>query len=305
MHKIPVLATASRAYGFLIGDLPTIIRLSWAAMVAAAAVQYLYGLPIMEAAALDRKPDLSRAAELYPLNFLIGLVGFLAGIIVTVALLRVVIFGDRKPGLPLYLWFGAAESRLVLVTILLGIAFVAAAIGAALVIALLAALSTAIPIMGVVLFVAMIALVFVCVWAALRLSLIGAVVVAENSLGVERSWAIMKGNALRMFAVLLLTVAPYLILTSIAYNLAMGADAPVFPQIAVAPGSSYEVISAAVGAAMEVWQRQFAAAMVKHWEAVSIVGLLSTLLGAALQAGAVGSAYRAIVGEGQGADGPH
>jgi hypothetical protein len=144
MHKIPVFATVSRAYGFLLGEIGTILRLVWAPLLGAAAVSYVYGPQVMDAA-VRAQSNPSAAVEALPMQLLLGAVSFVAVIMATVALLRVVIFGDRKPGLFVYLWFGAAEFRLIVAYLLLVIAIIAGAIAVGLVFGLLAVLASAMP----------------------------------------------------------------------------------------------------------------------------------------------------------------
>jgi hypothetical protein len=155
MNKIPVLGTVSRAYGFLIGDFMTILRLVWAPLLGAALLQYYYGGQIMEAAMqTTQSSDPTRMMEQMPAQFLMGLVQFLAGVIALVVLLRVVISGDRKPGLFVYLWFGSAELRIVVVTILLLIAAIAGFIGVGLVLGILGAIAAQVPVLSVLVAIA-------------------------------------------------------------------------------------------------------------------------------------------------------
>jgi len=301
MGKVPVLGTVSRAYGFLLGEFATILRLAWAPLLIGAAFSYFYGGQAIDATiAADANADPARALEFAPIQLLIGIVGFVTGIMASVALLRVVIFGDRKPGLFVYLWLGGTELRLILVTILLFIAIVAGGVALTLVLAVLAALTVALPVMGIVLLIASFALFFIVIWAALRLTLISPVVVAENNLGVERSWAITRGNALRILAVLLLTFVPYLLVASLLFFAVMGNDMPAFPALpAVGPkdAAGSKEAAEAFAKTVELWQFGVMKAMRAHWVEFSVLGFAGNLITAALSAGALGSAYTAIVGE--------
>lgn len=303
MGKIPVLGTVSRAYGFLLGEIGTIVRLAWAPLLAGTALSYLYGGEILDATVAARNEPLQALAQA-PAQFLVGIVGFVTGIIAMVALLRVMVFGDRKPGLFVYLWLGAAELRLILVTLLLVVAFIAAMIGVGLVFGLLGALAAGVPVLSVLLLLGTGALIFAAVWVPLRLSLIPPVVVAENSLGVERSWELTKGNALRLLFVVLLTFVPYVIISWLAFTAILGGDFPAFPAL---PGfadaevaKSETAMKAAAEAfqkAMEDWQIDFAKAMRAHWAAVCALGFIGNLVSTALWAGVTGGAYTAVAGE--------
>jgi hypothetical protein len=306
MSKIPILGTVSRAYGFLLGEIGTIVRLTWAPLLLGAGLSYLYGGEVLDAA-IAAGNDPSQALAQAPAQFVIGIVAFVTGVIATVALLRVMVFGDRKPGLFVYLWLGGAELRLILVTALLVVAFIAALIGAGLVFALLAALTAAMPVFSVVLMLGLGALIVAAIWVPLRLSLIAPVVVAENSLGVERSWELTKGNALRLLAVLLLTFVPYALVSWLAFTAILGADFPAFPALPDVAGAEPAKSEAAMKAAaeafqkvMEQWQNDFAKAMRAHWPEVSVLAFVGNLVSTALWAGVTGSAYAAVAGERRG-----
>ncbi len=304
MNKIPVLGTVSRAYGFLIGDFATIIRLAWAPLLGAAALQYYYGGEVLDAAMRTmQSDDPTRMMEHMPTQFLLGAVAFIAGIIALVALLHVVISGDRKPGLFVYLWFGSAEIRLIMVTILLIVAVFAGFIGLAIVFALFGALATQVPVLGVVVALAGIVLFFVALWAVLRLSLIAPVIVAESGLGVERSWQLMRGNALRMFFILLLTFVPLTIVSGIVFFAVFGGDLPALPDFVrlMKPAGSDAQSAAAVQQglreAMMHWQAGFIDAYRKHWFAANAFGFAYSIVSTALSAGVMGSSYVSATGK--------
>lgn len=303
MAKIPVFGTVSRAYGFLLGEFGTIVRLSWAPLLIAGAVSYYYGGQVFDAS-LQAEKNPQAMLELMPLNLLIGLVSFVTGVMVTVALLRIVLYGDRKPGLFVYLWLGMAELRLMLVYVLLVIAFFAAAIGVGLVIALLGAIAAAVPVFSVVLGIGMIALFFAIIWVVLKLSLVAPAIVAERSLGVERSWELMRGNALRMFFILIFTFIPVVIVSVIAVALALGPDFPPFPALpsftdgdAAKSAEAIEAATTAFREAMEKWQLDFYGAMRKHWLEITVAGAVGNLIQTALLVGVQGNAYIAVAGE--------
>lgn len=294
MSKIPVVETVSRTYGFLLGDIGTIVRLTWAPLLIGSGLSYIYGPQIMDAA-LQSQNDPSAALAQAPAQFLMGMVSFVTGIMATVALLRVVIFGDRKPGLFVYLWFGAAEMRLIIVSILLFVAVIAGGIALALVMALLGGVATAVPAASGVVVLAALALVPVLIWAALRLTLISPVVVAENNLGVERSWQLMSGNVLRMFLVLLLTFLPFVIVMVLVTLAVIGGDMPPFPAFP-ATGTGTEPTAQTTEAfrkAMETWQLGLTKATRAHFPELTILGFFGNMIQTALAAGAFGNAYNA------------
>ncbi|MDZ4866342.1 MAG: hypothetical protein SGI91_03380 [Alphaproteobacteria bacterium] len=300
MTKLPVMATVSLAYGFLLGEIGTILRLVWAPLLVGALLSYLFGGPVDPSTA---PKDAAAALQQQGPQFLIGMVSFVTGIMATVALLRVVVFGDRQPGLYVYLWLGGAELRLIAVTFLLIIAFIAAIIGASLLFAVVAVIVAAVPVLSIVLLAAMGALIFVSVWVPVRLSLVSAVVVAESNLGVERSWALSKGNAWRLFLVILSIYLPYLIAMWIAITVVLGADFPAFPAFpSIAPDAAkseaaMKVAAEAFQTSWVEWEVAFLAALRAHWTGVAVLGFIGNVVTTALWTGAMGTAYRMLAGD--------
>ncbi|MBL9095332.1 MAG: hypothetical protein JNK07_00275, partial [Alphaproteobacteria bacterium] len=84
MSKLPVIGTVSRAYGFLIGEIATIVRLVWAPVLAGAGLAYLYVPTVLESQIAGQSTGIA------PGQILVGVVGFVTGIMATVALLQVV-----------------------------------------------------------------------------------------------------------------------------------------------------------------------------------------------------------------------
>ena len=148
---------------------------------------------------------------------------------------------------------------------------------------MLAALAAAIPALAVVLVIGVFALMGAFVWALLRLSLVSAVVVAENNLGVERSWELTKGNALRMLGVLLVTWLPYMVVASLV---ALRADRQRSSGVACVPVGRgrrrREGCKEAFAKAMKHWQIGLMKAMRAHWVEFSVVGFIGNLISTAL-----------------------
>jgi hypothetical protein len=128
----------------------------------------------------------------------------------------------------------------------------------------------------------------------LRLMLISPVVVAESGLGVERSWALMKGNALRLFLILLLTFVPLAIVAGLVFVAALGSDFPSFPDIVsmAKPGAQAEI-----QVAINQWQAQLMQAYSKHWFELNVFGFIYNVVSTALLAGVTGTAYVAASGK--------
>jgi hypothetical protein len=295
MTTVPVNATISRAYGFLLGEIGTIVRLTWAPLLLGAGLSYLYGAPAINGAG---------AIEPNPVIFLISIVLFVTGIMAMTALLRVVVFGDRMPGLYVYLKLGGAELRLILVSILLLIGFIAAMFGATLALALVGAIAAAVPLVGAVLLLAaVVGLVGALVWAMVRLSLTWPVIVAENSLGVERSLALTKGNVLSLLLILLATYGVCTVVTWAVFAMILGSDYPALPPMPSVSESeakspeAIKLIAETFQRALEKWQIDLTRALSTHWFAVSLLTLISNFVATVLWAGATGSAYVTLTGD--------
>lgn len=295
MNKLPVFSTISRTFGFLLGDIATIVRIAWLPLLIVSGLSFYVGADAIDAM-IAAKENPTRAMEMAQINFLIGVAGFLANIIVMVALLRVVMFGDRKPGLPAYIWFGMTETRLIIAYLLLIVAVIAGAIGVSLGFAIFAAIVAAVPGLEAVIGLAAAAIAIAAVWALIKLSIIPAVIVAEKGLGVERSWALMRGNSFRMFVVLLCTFIPLALLSVVVSVAILGNDFPAFPDFKALMANG-DASAKAVSEAAEKWQMDIMKGVRAHWVEFVAMNYLSSIISAAVTAGIAGNAYLALAGE--------
>jgi hypothetical protein len=289
MSKLPVLSTVSRTYGFVIGDIVTILQVAWLPMLLTAGVNYYYGEQLNPA--VVQKGGAEAAVRAAALGFGIGLVSLLASIMVTVGLLRVVMYGQR-PSAPFHLWFGLTELRTLFVYVLLTVAVIAAILAGSLVLGIAAAAAGSAG--GAIVAILVVVLVLVLIWAMLRLTILPAVIVAENTLGVERAWALSRGNALRLFFVFLLTYAPYVILMLMALGAVMGSSMPDLSSLQIPQngGANEQAFQSGITA----WQLAFTAAMYENWLGYTVLNFVSTIISAALYAGIAGNAYHALTG---------
>lgn len=276
----------------MIGDIATILQVAWLPMLAVAALNfYVGGASMDEAIAAKGEPGMSQMAGI---SYLVGFLGLLANVLILVALLRVVMYGQRPGGAPFYFWFGATEARLVLTYILLTIAAIAAVVGAGILFGLIAAASAGAGAAGSVVGLLTLVFVFVLFWVFLKLMIIPAVVVAEHNLGVERAWELMRGNALRMFAVLLMVYLPIGAAALAIVSVILGADFPPLPDFQSLGASGN---SEAVAGAMKTWQLEFLKAIRLNWVEFSVLNYISSIVSAALLAGIAGNSYMALAGD--------
>ena len=212
MHKLPVMATVGRAYAFLRDELGTIIRVSWLLFLVTAIVQYVATLRAVEA--FRSSADLDSAMRAMQessgtgvSDILVFLIGIVATAIVAVALHRVILFGERRPGSYAHVAFGKVELLFVALSIL---GFVAAivlmAVGALALIPLASSIGSG----GVALIICgFIAVVF---FVLVRISPVAPLAVVTRRIRFRESWRLTKGNFWRLFAVWILVILPITIL---------------------------------------------------------------------------------------------
>lgn len=285
--KIPILGTVGSAYGFLFGHFMTVVRLSWVWLLAAAVLQYMW-TPGIEAAMAEftksQNPD--TLSPVLGQIFAMSAVSLLGTLIVFVALLRVVISGDSRPGVPLHLFSGMPDLRLIAAVFLLFVAFAAAAIAFAFVMGFATILTGP---AGAGIMVLLLAAVMI--YVGLGLSLVAPVASVEPNLGVERSWELMKGNRLRLFVASILTFLPFGLVIGVIFA------AVVLPQVGPMPqfpqGLEPEAAGKAFQKAFEEYTNKIDAVL-KQDVGLYVGGLtLLNLLSLGLQAGLYGHAYRA------------
>jgi hypothetical protein len=126
MHKLPVFATAGRAYAFLVRKFGTILRLSWFVIVLVLIVQYLAARALYAAMrpAIEARDVVAFAnlASMSPWQIINALAMMLGTAIVAVALHRVILFGDHRPGSYLHFALGKVELLFVLLSIIFYVA---------------------------------------------------------------------------------------------------------------------------------------------------------------------------------------
>ena len=294
MKKLPVLTILSRTFGFLLGDLPTILRLSWLPLAIAAGVSFYLGGQAIDAI-VAAKGDPSAGASAPQADLLAGTVSFVTNAIVVVALLRVVLYGDRKPGWPAWISLGVTEGRFMLVYVLLVIAAIAGVIGTALIFSLFAAIAAQMPGMALLIDMVAFGLLGGVIWVMVKLYLVPAVVVAENTLGVERAWALMRGNAFRMFVILLVAYLPLAIIGVMLSLAILGADMPPAPDFSLLASGKLKPDEAQK--MIEAWQTGLLAAARMHWTEFAILNYVGAIIGASLVAGITGNAYLELAGD--------
>ena len=217
MRKLPLLAVAGYAYKFLIEDTATILRLSWLPLLLVTIVQYFTMRAFyralrtaLETGSVASLSDTSAIWSIWgsamPAWQLPGAVAVVIGTsIVAVALHRVILMGDRRPGLLVHFAFGKVEMLFVFLPII-GMAI--AISGSMLLIGMIEALlGDKNPALN---------LVFILVWCALifcvvRLAMIFPVTVIESRYDFRQAWALTRGNFWRLVGLGIVVFVPSLI----------------------------------------------------------------------------------------------
>jgi hypothetical protein len=197
----------------------------------------------------------SRAAQI--LTFVAA---FLVSLMANGALFRLA-FADQHPGDPEFkpgpqgLQFAGTEARLLGAVLLVGL-FVALAVLFLLLIVVIFAIAAVVTVHGEVdpttaikqpdvqALLSLLLLVFVAVmlWAAVRIGLYPAATVAEKKVQVFSTWRLTAGNGWRIFAAMLITVSPALIMQGLV-NAASGTPTLL---------AGFAILSAAVNAFIEL-----------------------------------------------------
>ena len=126
MNKLPIFSVLGRAIGFVAGNLLTIVRLSWFPLLLLFAASYFVEKYLMEnisgLVSIGTPQDKVGALGDQAFNVLYITWGFLLiqlviTAMVAVALHRIILFGERKPGTLILFSFGKVETLYVLMFI--------------------------------------------------------------------------------------------------------------------------------------------------------------------------------------------
>lgn len=288
MLTIPILRLVGAAYGFAFGHWFTILRLSWFWLLLPIMVWLMLGRGVAQAIrAYNASGNPDELSSAVPSMLLIYGLQFAAMPAIVVALTRVVVTGDRRPGVPLHLWTGRPELR-VLAALLLtsALLFVVSSIGNA----AMTAFGGPGAVGGVLLPVTAILTILAIMWLATRLSLAPAIASIEPVIGLERSWRMTQGQSARLFLAALLTFLPLLLAASMIMGL--------FVLPAVGPMPVFDPNDAAASSlAQREWMVRVLNVQFANPLSTGLSQGLFNLLLYGLYAGLFGSVYRLLAGE--------
>jgi hypothetical protein len=296
--KIPFERTIAGAYRFAFSNILSVIGVGWFPFllygVLAAGLVYLLW-PVVEGLWIADQKTIDQAKLLTSAPQLAGAVVLLIGALVltqamvTVGLLRKAL--GMHPG-PVFVYFslGGQVWRLIgsyLLMMLLiwgGALLVGAAVAAIAVLLGKVAEPAQAPVTGILIFCALLAYIY----SIIRLSFfIPAVVVAENHIGLRRSWHLGGGNFWRIVGIMLIVSLPI--------QLAAQTITSTMLQLAMTPGLTIQQ-----GPMTDVESHKFFADLIAAARRIGpyvvLVQLLYLVLLSGLNAGAVANAYKAITG---------
>jgi hypothetical protein len=300
MHKIPVGETISGAYGFAFAGFLSVLGTVWLPYVAflafSAGVVYLIA-PDLPGHLLHADFDATTFYSIWRVAGLIWLASLVVRAMVTVGLQERAL--GQKEG-PTFVFFSLG-TRVWLMIAAVFLAILSIVFILILTVGVTAALGFAavkfVPGYGKVIAV-ILGIVASCwfIYACVRLTFfLPAVVVAEERIGLGRSWELGGGNFWRIIAVLFVVFVPVAIGLAIVRNAVMGPFMPMtFSQHLFHPGMNPGEMADAYKAIVKAFLMQTRAI----WPFFVAYGLIQELIYLGLGNGASGKAYLAVSGKG-------
>ncbi|HTW33787.1 MAG TPA: hypothetical protein VMD53_04145 [Rhizomicrobium sp.] len=241
MNKLPVGETISGAYGFAFADFLSVLGVAWLPHViyVLLIVGIVYGLaPELPGQVMRGEFDISMLYTLRRIGGLIWLVGLVIQSMVTVGLQKKAL--GEMPG-PTFFYFslGAPVWRMIGATFLAILAYifiVVLTVGVTVALALAATKFVAHFGAAIAVILGIVAS-FWLIYTAVRLFFfLPAVVVAEEQIGLVRSWELGGGNFWRIFAVVFVVFVPVAIGFGIIENALIGPFLPADLMTHLHPG---------------------------------------------------------------------
>jgi hypothetical protein len=299
MAKIPVGATIAQAYRFAFGDFLKILGVMWPAMLLMWLPSLLMRQQMTALSAQMAARDYSSLRELWPLLLLFYLVAFVLIIVQVIGIAKLALGRHKGPvwfyfelGKPVWRLIGSA--LLLFVVMILG--WIAAMLGGLFIAFLMGALSKAVGntafgiVTAILTFLAVVTLWCGFFYSFVRLTFLLVPVVAseEEGFALARGWTLGLRNFWRMFAILLATLGPFVILE---FALIFGF---VFKGIAFPPLHATAAQRAAYHAAVNVRTQEMMNAMYHYWYLTFQLIIVFVVLFYGLCTGAQCFAYRSL-----------
>ncbi|HRE61636.1 MAG TPA: hypothetical protein PL096_11055 [Micropepsaceae bacterium] len=126
-HSLPIFGTIKRTFFFVVQDFGPIVRLTWFPLLLAAAVQSWAGqfqlTRQLEGLAQNKSPLALFTGQEIGMIAAAGILASFFTAVAVVALLRIVLYGDRKPSAYIHFAVGRAEFFVFLFPVLLALVF--------------------------------------------------------------------------------------------------------------------------------------------------------------------------------------
>lgn len=295
MEKIPVFKTLEDAYGFAFGKFFSLLGICWLPFLLIGIPFYFYFRQIFELfptiMALDDPTLLLTVLPYLPLLIL----GSFFGMCVILVGMTQLALGQLRPPVFVYFSLGYPVWRLLFAVIcvyllLLGLVLCLVLVGALVGAGVAAGVSELLGV-AIAVILSMVFAVFTLYFGIRLTFFIVPVTVAEGKNVIGRSWALSKGNVVRIIAVLAGVFLPIMVLQMITQGAAFGA---MFSTMGPMPMPS-ENMSPEEGLAF--FYAMMESMSVFFMVLIPVMILLSVLLYGAI-AGAAAFAYRAVAAEG-------
>jgi hypothetical protein len=301
MAKIPLESTIGATYRFVFTNILSVFGVVWFPILIIAA---LYGAavysvwPDLMSLTFDPHADPHKAVAQFvaiwlrvaPIVYRAGLLAIVAGAMIRVGLMRKAL-GLHEGPVFIYFSLGAPVWRMILAMILAALIIVLGVAGSACACALLYALAQRF-IPGwenLILGLAILAAVIGVAYAAVRLAFfLPAVVVAENRIGLGRSWQLGGGNFWRIFLLILAVTIPVAFVGGTIFNMFVMQSFVVEIQKAALSGHPMPP--------KEVFA-MIAGLLRTTWPFIVIYEIVYTVLMTALPVAATANAYKAVTAE--------
>ena len=218
MPSLPVFATIAASYRFLLRDFLTVVRLAWFPLLVVAVVQYFAAQASLDAVASAGRNGTDRIIGT-PYDLVQWAVEIVAFAIVAVAIHRVILFGETRPGQYITFAFGRPEILFMVLQVLALAAYSIVGLASALAFGQggpSASIQSLTSVLSLVVIVAAIVFVFV------RLAPIYPITVADNRLDFRQAFDLTNGWFWRLFLVFAVGMLPLGILAAAAERVFLG-----------------------------------------------------------------------------------
>lgn len=265
MNKLPVFSTLGSAITFPFREISAVVRLTWLPMLILTGAyvyfmrEYLAFMPAMMQSL--QNPG---SPPQFPVQFLMTELIFFGvylviNAVVAAALLRVIIFDDRRPGALVYFGFGKVELFLILMPIAFVLIIVIYAVLFSVIVGIVGAgLMAALPpdIGPYVLGALPVAFVLFLIWFVIRMILWSPTIVAEKKFSLLNAARVTAGNFWRLLGLIILFGIVIGILQLVVFGVVGAVFGSAMPAIPIPePGASPQDTERAMMAMMETFAR--------------------------------------------------